>query len=50
MFDEAAKDSKHKVTIVWVYRSYDDNMLEFGEEYGEDIENATFVLKEIEGD
>ncbi len=49
MFDEAGED-KHNVTIIWVYRSYDDNMLEFGEEYGEDIEHATFILKEIEDD
>lgn len=46
MMDEAA-DEGHSVTITWCYRSFDDNMLEFGEEFGEDIENAKFVLKEI---
>jgi len=49
LLDEAAAE-KHTITITWCYNSYDDNMLEFGEEYAEDIEHAAFVLKEIPED
>lgn len=43
--DEAAE--KNDVTIVWNYEEDDDNMEEMGEEFGEDLENAKFVLKEV---
>ena len=46
MMDEAAEDGKD-ITITWRYEEDDENMQEMGEEYGEDLENATFVLEEI---
>ena len=46
MLDEAA-DSGNKVVVEWCYEEEDDNMQELGEEYGEDLENAEFVLKEM---
>lgn len=43
--DEAAENNE--VTVVWNYEEDDDNMEEMGEEFGEDLVNAKFVLKEI---
>jgi hypothetical protein len=43
-------DDGHTVTIIWLYRSFDDNMHEFGEELGDDLENAQFILKETSDD
>ncbi|GAB6051516.1 DUF1987 domain-containing protein [Magnetospira thiophila] len=47
LLDETAGNG-NSVTITWTYESDDDNMQELGEEFGEDLENATFELKEIE--
>jgi hypothetical protein len=46
MFDETC-EAGNKVKIVWCYEEDDDNMLELGEEYGEDLEHAEFVLKTV---
>jgi len=43
--DEAGENND--VTVVWKYEVDDDNMEEMGEEFGEDLENAKFVLKEV---
>ena len=45
MLDEAAEENA--VTVTWYYEEDDDNMEEMGEEFGEDLEKATFVLKEV---
>lgn len=45
--DEAA-DGGNSVTVTWIYESDDDNMMELGEEFAEDLEHARFVLKEVE--
>ena len=36
------------VHVVWIHEADDDNMEEMGEEFGEDLEHATFELKAIE--
>ena len=46
LLDEAG--NKNDVTVTWNYETDDDNMEEMGEEFGEDLEHATFILKEIE--
>ena len=43
MLDDAAGDGA-TVTVRWIYDPEDDNMLELGEEFGEDLENASFEL------
>ncbi|PCI39420.1 MAG: Fe-S oxidoreductase [Rhodospirillaceae bacterium] len=45
MLDEAAEDND--VTVTWNYEVDDDNMEEMGEEFGEDLEKATFILNEV---
>ncbi|MBF0220455.1 MAG: DUF1987 domain-containing protein [Gammaproteobacteria bacterium] len=40
--DMAAEENT--LTINWIYESDDDNMEEMGEEFGEDLEHATFNL------
>lgn len=45
MLDETADNND--VTVIWNYEVDDDNMQEMGEEYGEDLETATFVLTEV---
>ena len=47
LLDEAA-ESGTAVTVRWIYDKEDDNMLELGEEFGEDLENATFELVEMD--
>ena len=42
MLDEAAE--KNKVTVNWIYDEEDDNMEELGEDFGEDLEEATFNM------
>ncbi len=37
----------NSVTVQWCYEEEDEAMQEMGEEFGEDLENAAFVLKEI---
>ena len=44
--DEAAADGLD-VQIKWNYRSDDDSMQEAGEDFMEDVENATFIMQEI---
>ncbi|GAB6054459.1 DUF1987 domain-containing protein [Magnetospira thiophila] len=45
--DETASRG-NKVTVIWCYEADDDNMMEMGEEFGEDLENADFQLQEID--
>ncbi|MCP5373397.1 MAG: DUF1987 domain-containing protein [Hyphomicrobiales bacterium] len=45
--DEAAENGT-TVTINWVYDEEDDTMEELGEEFAEDLEHATFVMKKLE--
>lgn len=41
--DEAA-GAGNRVAISWAFAADDTNMQELGEEFGEDLENAQFVL------
>ncbi|MDM8522904.1 DUF1987 domain-containing protein [Desulfococcaceae bacterium HSG8] len=43
--DEAAEDGK-KVTANWFYEEDDEDALEFGEEFQEELESVTFNLVE----
>ncbi|MBF0454326.1 MAG: DUF1987 domain-containing protein [Magnetococcales bacterium] len=42
ILDTAAEDNQ--VVVNWHFESDDDNMEELGEEFGEDLENATFNM------
>lgn len=44
--DEVAGNG-NTVKIRWLYEEDDENMQELGEEFGEDLENATFELKPV---
>jgi len=46
MLDEAAERG-NKVRVEWRYEEDDDNMEELGEEYGEDLEHAKFILTKV---
>lgn len=46
--DAAAKNGA-SVDIHWFYDQEDDIMQELGEEFGEDLENATFHLEKMSG-
>lgn len=48
MLEEAAEEG-NTVNIEWVYEADDDNMEELGEEFGEDLEAASFTMKAIKG-
>jgi hypothetical protein len=41
--DEAAEEGM-EVSVHWYHDPEDDNMLELGEEFGEDLEHATFKM------
>ncbi len=43
LFEEVAEDNE--VEVNWFYDEDDDNMEELGEEFGEELQNATFNLK-----
>lgn len=43
LLDEAAEENT--VTVNWYHEEDDDHMEELGEEFGEDLEEATFNLK-----
>ena len=45
LFDllDSAAETGNSVKVVWEYEEDDDNMEELGEEFGEDLEHATFV-------
>lgn len=43
LLDEAA-ESGATVNVKWIYDPEDDNMLELGEEFGEDLEHASFEM------
>ena len=44
LMDETSENG-NKVTVNWIYEEDDDHMEELGEEFGEDLESATFNLK-----
>ena len=46
LLDETA-DQGRQVNIEWYYQDEDDTMEEFGEDYSEDIEHASFSMKVI---
>lgn len=46
MLEEVAEEG-NQVVVTWCYEEDDDNMQELGEEFGEDLEKATFNLKEL---
>ena len=46
--DEAAENG-NQVIIIWVYEADDDNMEEMGEEFAEDLENANFEMRKLDG-
>ncbi|MEL6963252.1 MAG: DUF1987 domain-containing protein [Pseudomonadota bacterium] len=47
--DEAA-DGGASIDIYWFYDEEDDTMAELGEEFGEDLEHATFHLEKMVAD
>jgi len=47
MLDEAAGGGL-SVVISWIYDEEDDTMEELGEEFAEDLENATFNMKKMQ--
>ena len=49
LLDEAAGKGR-QVNIEWYYQEDDDTMQEFGEDYSEDIEHASFSMKVHSGD
>ena len=49
LLDETAEND-NKVVVEWRFDEEDDNMEELGEEFGEDLETAEFVLKAIQTD
>ena len=49
LLDESAGKGR-KVFIEWYYQEDDDTMHEFGEDYSEDIEHASFTMKVYSGD
>ena len=50
LFDtlEETADSGTSVTVNWFYDVDDDTMEELGEEFGEDLEAATFNMRKLE--
>lgn len=50
LFDTLEETAKagNTVNVQWIYKSDDDNMEELGEEFGEDLEEAQFVMKPVE--
>ncbi|MCU7835810.1 MAG: DUF1987 domain-containing protein [gamma proteobacterium symbiont of Taylorina sp.] len=41
---DTVAEQGNQVTVNWIYETSDDNMQELGEEYGEDLEYASFKL------
>jgi len=46
ILDDAASEGK-KITVNWKFREEDDNIMESGEEYQEDVEHIKFNLIQI---
>ncbi len=46
---EAAAENGATVEVHWFYDKEDDTMQELGEEFGEDLENASFHLQKMTG-
>ena len=49
LLDDSASKGR-QVNIEWYYQEDDDTMQEFGEDYSEDIEHASFAMKVLSGD
>ena len=49
LLDETAENGR-EISIEWYYREEDDTMEEFGRDYSEDIEHASFHMKVYSGD
>lgn len=49
LFDllDATAERGNKVSIIWNYEEDDDSMEEQGEDFGEDLEHASFEMKAI---
>ena len=47
---DAAGAKGATVDVYWFYDEEDDTMRELGEEFGEDLDNATFHLEKMTGD
>lgn len=45
--DQAAEEG-NTIIVNWIYEADDDNMEELGEEFGEELENATFNMQPVE--
>ena len=52
LFDllDGIAEKGRKVNIEWHYQKEDDSMEEFGEDYSEDIEFASFAMKVIKNE
>ncbi len=52
LFDllEETAGNGNAVTVTWTYEDGDDNMRELGEEFGEDLRDAGFELREVPGE
>lgn len=46
---EETAGNGNKVHVTWAFDPEDDNMEEMGEEFGEDLEDATFEMLPQEG-
>ena len=44
MFEEAAEEKNHDISVNWRVDEEDDNMKELGEEFAEDIETINFEV------
>ena len=44
---EEAAGSGNQVVITWAHEAGDDNIKELGEEFAEELSNASFILEEI---
>lgn len=47
---DGAATAGRQVEVHWLYDPEDETMHELGEEFGEDLENATFHLEAMSGD
>ena len=44
---EELAEKGNRVKIIWLYEEDDETIMEFGEEFSEDLEAVEFILKEI---
>ena len=48
LFDMLDETKNEKITVNWIHDEEDEAMEEYGEEFEEDIENITFIIKSKE--